>query len=84
MQRASMSKTLIVILMVIFHFKVFADLESENNNSEISADTLFSGVAMTGRLSNNEDWDYFKLNVYSTEDLNLRFKSPNSSENENQ
>ena len=70
--------------MVIFHFKIFADLESENNNSEISADTLTSGVAMTGRLSNNEDWDYFKLNVNSTEDLNLRFESPNSSQNENQ
>ena len=56
-----MLKKLIVVLMVIFHFKVFADLESENNNSEISADTLTSGVAMTGRLSNNEDWDYFKL-----------------------
>ena len=79
-----MLKKLIVILMVIFHFKIFADLESENNNSEISADTLTSGVAMTGRLSNSEDWDYFKLIVNSTEDLNLRFESPNSSQNENQ
>ena len=70
--------------MVILHFKVFADLESENNNSEISADNLTSGVAMTGRLSNSEDWDYFKLIVNSTEDLNLRFESPNSSQNENQ
>ena len=79
-----MLKKLIVILTVILHFKVFADLESENNNSEISADTLTSGVAMTGRLSNSEDWDYFKLIVNSTEDLNLRFESPNSSQNENQ
>ena len=63
MRRASMLKKLIVILMVIFHFKIFADLESENNNSEISADILTSKVAMTGRLSNSKDWDYFKLNV---------------------
>ena len=71
-----MLKKLIVILMVIFHFKVFADLESENNNSEISADTLTSGVAMTGRLSNSEDWDYFKLNVNSTKDLTCGLNLP--------
>ena len=39
---------------------------------------------MTGRLSNNEDWDYFRLDFNSTEDLTLRFESPNSGENENQ
>ena len=59
-------------------------MRSENKNTEISADTLTSRIAMTGRLSNNEDWDYFCLDVNSTEDLILRFESPNSGENENQ
>ena len=39
---------------------------------------------MTGRLSNKEDWDYFKLDVSSTENLSLRFESPNSKTGENQ
>ena len=77
-------KKIIVILLVVLHFKVNADLESENNNSEASADTLNSGIAMTGRLSNSEDWDYFKLDVSSTENFNLRFESPNSKTEEHQ
>ena len=70
--------------MIFLHFKVIADSESENNNSETSADILSSGVAMTGRLSNQDDWDYFKLDVSSTENFNLLFESPNSKTGENQ
>ena len=77
-------KKLIVVLMMFLHFKVIADSESENNNSETSADILSSGVAMTGRLSNQDDWDYFKLDVSSTENFNLLFESPNSKTGENQ
>ena len=77
-------KKLTVVLMMVLHFKVIADSESENNNSEASADTLSSGVAMAGRLSNQDDWDYFKLEVSSTENFNLLFESPNSKPGENQ
>ena len=79
-----MLKKLIILMTLVLHFKVIADLESENNNSDASADTLTSGTSMMGRLSNVEDWDYFKLVVDSTEDLTLRFESPNSSNSENQ
>ena len=77
-------KKLVVVLVAVLHFKAIADSESENNNSEASADTLNSGIAMTGRLSNKEDWDYFKLDVSSTENFNLRFESPNSKNAEHQ
>ena len=77
-------KKLTVVLMMVLHFKVIADSESENNNSEASADTLSSGVAMAGRLSNQDDWDYFKLEVSSTENFNLLFESPYSKPGENQ
>ena len=60
------------------HFKVIVDLESGNNSFKASADTLTSEVAIMCRLSNGEDWDYFKLVVNSTEDLKLRVESLNS------
>ena len=69
---------LFVLFIIVLNFEAKADSESENNNSEATADILYPGVAMLGRLSNNEDWDYFKLDIGSTETFSLRFASPYS------
>ena len=55
-----------------------ADSESEGNGSEATADVLNAGITMTGNLSSDQDWDYFKLELSSSENLKLKFSSPNS------
>ena len=69
---------LFVLFIIVLNFEANADSESENNNSEATADVLSPGIAMQGRLSNNDDWDYFKLDIGSTETFSLRFASPYS------
>ena len=75
---------LFVLFIIVLNFEANADSESENNNSEATADILSPGIAMVGRLSNNEDWDYFKLDIGSTETFSLRFASPYSENSTNQ
>ena len=69
---------LFVLFIIVLNFEANADSESENNNSEATADVLSPGIAMQGRLSSNDDWDYFKLDIGSTETFSLRFASPYS------
>tara|TARA_E500000331_G_scaffold223166_1_gene213718 strand:+ start:76 stop:426 length:351 start_codon:yes stop_codon:yes gene_type:complete len=75
---------LFVLFIIVLNFEANADSESENNNSEATADVLSPGIAMVGRLSNSEDWDYFKLDKGSTETFSLRFASPYSENSTNQ
>ena len=60
------------------NLQVLADSESEGNGSEATADVLNAGITMTGNLSSADDWDYFKLELSSSENLKLKFSSPNS------
>ena len=58
------------------NLQVLADSESEGNGSEATADVLPAGITMTGNLSSDQDWDYFKLELSSSENLKLKFSSP--------
>ena len=48
--------------------------ESDENNGLENADTLETGVMMVGRLTDRDDFDYFKLETTSTGDIQINFK----------
>ncbi|MDP6651286.1 MAG: hypothetical protein QGF90_04110 [Gammaproteobacteria bacterium] len=77
-------KTLLILLATLLSVPVLADVESETNNTESTADTLIAGEFMSGRLSHDEDVDYFEFVLSGgAESLELVFGSPNVMGTEN-
>ncbi|HAJ76179.1 MAG: hypothetical protein QGG54_08435 [Gammaproteobacteria bacterium] len=70
-------KTLMILLAALLSLPVLADVETETNNTESTADTLTSGELMSGNLSNDDDIDYFEFSLSGVETLELVFGSPN-------
>ncbi|MDP6654021.1 MAG: hypothetical protein QGF90_18230, partial [Gammaproteobacteria bacterium] len=54
-------KTLLILLATLLSVPVLADSETEPNNDQSIADTLIAGEFMSGRLSHDEDVDYFEF-----------------------
>lgn len=69
-------KTLIILLAALLSVPVLADVETETNNHESTADTLTAGELMRGNLSYDEDVDYFAFLSSGVESLELVFGSP--------
>ena len=54
---------------------VVAEAETETNNNSASANTLTSGVQMSGNLYDDTDEDYFRINVGSSGTLSIDISS---------
>jgi len=70
-------KPLMILLAALFSVPVLADVESETNNAESTADTLTVGELMSGMLNHEEDIDYFEFDSSGADSLELIFSSPN-------
>ena len=71
-------KTLVILLAALLSVPVLADVETETNNTESTADTLTAGEPMSGNLSSDEDIDYFEFLASGVDSLELVFGSPNA------
>lgn len=69
-------KTLTILLAALLSFPVFADSETETNNTESTADTLSPGILTSGNLSSEDDIDFFAIELGGTESFELVFAAP--------
>jgi hypothetical protein len=61
----TVTRLLFFLSLLLMAVGAFADAEVESNDTPATANTLTSGVAMSGQLSNASDVDYFKITVGS-------------------
>ncbi|MDA1372353.1 MAG: hypothetical protein O2971_16520 [Proteobacteria bacterium] len=69
-------RILVIMFTVLFGPQVLADIETETNNTEATADTLAPGVLLSGNLSSDEDLDYFNFIASGAESLDVIFAAP--------
>ena len=59
------------------------EIETEENGTFITADTLDMGSAIKGQLGSSDDIDYFKFNITQASTFGLVFDAPTNSPNNN-
>lgn len=65
----------IVVLLLISVSNVYADAETEPNNTKETSDVLTSGTTMSGQLMSVEDEDWFSITTTGPDTINIDFKN---------
>ena len=61
---------------VVYSPESSASFETEDNNTEATADVIQPNVEYTGNLQDRDDIDYYKISLPSTGKLKLRLQTP--------